>query len=718
MTATAVAEPVPEAPAPPRRDRRLRYTFVLAGIGLVVFGVVSLCVGRRVLGPGQAIAALFGQDDASTNALVQDSRLPRTLIAACVGAALAVAGATSQALTRNPLAGPSVLGLVHASAFAVVALIAVASPGPGVLTAAAVLGSTVCFGAVFAFASVGSRGPSPARLTLAGVGLTGVFLAGIEFFVIYDEVTFESARRWISGSLADRPLDALLPVLPVLAVGWILALAMGPALDLLETGDEVASSLGQRVLASRLGAGAAVCLLTGAAVAVGGPIVFIGLMVPHVCRKLVGAANRAVIPASLVVGALFLVVADTIARRPFGAGELPVGVITALVGGPVFVLVAREARRIAVTQATAPPVPLDAPPEPTGLRTRWRARDRYVGVRLPWTTVRFRPAVPLAFLALAAVAVAALVAHLVVGEYHLSVGAVIDALRGDGDAGNRFVVRQLRLPRPLVGLAAGAAFGLSGALLQRVTGNDLASPDLLGVMAGANLGVTVLTFGFPELPATMRLPVALVCGLAAGLLVLLVAGGGGRAPLRVLLIGAGVTVVAQAVVAAVAANGELVHAFRIVLWIVGGLYGRSWTELNIAVNSLFVLAPAAFLLSRRLDHMEMGDDLAVAVGVPVRSTRGAAFVVACSLAAVGVATTGPIAFVGLAAPHLARRLVGDATAGLLAVSAAAGAAVVVIADLVARTALAPREIPTGVLVPLVGVPVLLTLLHRQGRDRA
>ncbi len=371
-----------------------------------------------------------------------------------------------------------------------------------------------------------------------------------------------------------------------------------------------------------------------------------------------------------------------------------------------------------MTQTAIPPVDIGEPPEPPGLRTRWRARDRYVGIRLPWTTVRFRPVVPLAFLALVAVAVAGLIAHLVVGEYHLSVGAVIDALRGDGDAGNRFVVRQLRLPRPLVGLAAGAAFGLSGALLQRVTGNDLASPDLLGVVAGANLGITVLTFGFPELPATMRLPVALVCGLAAGVLVLLAAGGGGRAPLRVLLIGAGVTVVAQAVVAAVAANGELVHAFRIVLWIVGGLYGRSWTELNIAVNSLWVLAPAAFLLCRRLDHMEMGDDLAVAVGVPVRSTRGAAFVVACALAAVGVATTGPIAFVGLAAPHLARRLVGDATAGLLAVSAAAGAVVVVLADLVARTALAPREIPTGVLVPLVGVPVLLSLLLRQGRDRA
>ncbi len=343
MTAPTTVAPLADAPPePPWRDRRLRLTLVLGGFGLILFGVISLCVGHRILGPGQAVGALFGRGDASTNALVQDSRLPRTLIAACVGAGLAVAGATSQALTRNPLAGPSVLGLVHASAFAVVALIAVASPGPGVLTAAAVLGSTVCFAAVFLFASAGSRGPSPARLTLAGVGLTGVFLAGIEFFVIYDEVTFESARRWISGSIADRPLDALVPVLPVLVVGWVLALAMAPALDLLESGDDVASSLGQRVRASRLGAGAAVCLLTGAAVAVGGPIVFIGLMVPHVCRRLVGAANRAVVPASFVVGALFLVVADTIARRPFGAGELPVGVITALVGGPVFVLVARR----------------------------------------------------------------------------------------------------------------------------------------------------------------------------------------------------------------------------------------------------------------------------------------------------------------------------------------------------------------------------------------
>lgn len=372
----------------------------------------------------------------------------------------------------------------------------------------------------------------------------------------------------------------------------------------------------------------------------------------------------------------------------------------------------------------APPVPTTVsdpdgtdpsrghPPGP-----RPRLRDRRIDIRLPWTTLPIRPVVPIAFVALAAVALAALVAHLVVGEYGISVGAVLDALNGHGDPGTRFVVVELRLPRPLVGLAAGAAFGMSGALLQRVTGNDLAAPDLLGVVAGANLGVTALTFGFPGVPATMRLPVALVSGLVVGGLVLLVAGGG-RSPLRVLLVGVGFTAVAQAIVAAVVVTGSLVNAFRIVLWMVGGLYGRSWFELEVAVNSLLVLTPAAFLLARRIDHMEMGTDLAVSLGVPVRSTRVAAFAVSCALAAVGVATVGPIAFLGLAAPHVARRLVGNATAGLLAVSAAAGAAVVVVADLAARTMLAPREIPTGVLIPFVGAPVLLSLLHRQARERA
>ncbi|MGE3621619.1 MAG: iron ABC transporter permease [Acidimicrobiia bacterium] len=345
--------------------------------------------------------------------------------------------------------------------------------------------------------------------------------------------------------------------------------------------------------------------------------------------------------------------------------------------------------------------------------TRPPLRRRTVALRLPSTTLRLRPIVPVALAGLVLTLLALTVAHLVVGEAGLPVATVLDVLRGGGHPDDRFVVTELRLPRPLVAMAAGAAFGMSGTLLQRLSGNDLASPDLVGVVGGANLGVAVLYFGFPDQAAAWRLPAAALGGLSVGLLVLAAAGFGRAAGTRVLLVGAGVGVVAQAVVSAIVAAGSLVFASRIVLWTVGGLYGRSWTELNMVLNAGWILVPAAVLVARNLDHLDVGDDLATGLGVDVGRTRAVAALVATGLAVVAVTAVGPIAFVGLVAPHLGRRLVGPATAALLAVSAATGAVVVVLADLVGRTLMAPTEIPTGALVPFVGVPVLLGLLHRR-----
>jgi iron complex transport system permease protein len=348
--------------------------------------------------------------------------------------------------------------------------------------------------------------------------------------------------------------------------------------------------------------------------------------------------------------------------------------------------------------------------------TSWKVaadRIRHGTIRVPlgWTSVQVRPVLVLV-LGLAVLAMLALlVAHLVVGGYGMPASEAIDALFGGGDQDTQFVVSNLRLPRPLVALAAGAAFGASGALLQRISGNQLASPDLLGVLGGANLAVVVLSFGFPSAGRTWVLPVALLGGFAAAGVVALTAGRH-ASPLTALMIGTAITVIANAVTTAVVASGQVVQAYAIVLWLVGGLYSRSWYEFNVAINALFVLLPLSLLLARRIDHLDMGRELAVGLGVPVRSTRTAALILAGAMAAVGVAVSGPLAFVGLVAPHMARRLVGDATSGLLLVSAAMGALVVCFADLLARS-IWSDELPTGVIVPALGIPLLLVLLRRR-----
>lgn len=317
---------------------------VPAGLGLLLLAcVASLCVGQgELLAPWDAVRAVLdgGHRDA---ALVRDARLPRTVIALVVGGALGVAGVLVQALTRNPLASPSTLGLVHGAVFAVVLAVVTVAPPRGLLGVAAVLGALVVTAVVVAFGS-GAGPAAGSRMVLLGLALAALFLAGIQFLLVLDERVFEEVRRWIVGAFTDQTFDALVPYTPLFVAGGLLAFATAAALDVLGSDHDVAVALGQRVRRVQAAAAAAVCLLVGGAVALGGPIVFVGLVVPHAARRLVGSEHRAVLPVALVLGAILVVVADTLARRILPTHEVPVGAVTAVLGGPVFVWLARGRR--------------------------------------------------------------------------------------------------------------------------------------------------------------------------------------------------------------------------------------------------------------------------------------------------------------------------------------------------------------------------------------
>lgn len=313
---------------------------------------------------------------------------------------------------------------------------------------------------------------------------------------------------------------------------------------------------------------------------------------------------------------------------------------------------------------------------------------------------------------LMAVPVAALYA-LTVGSSDLSVLETATALIGAGDDGAVFVVRGLRLPRVLVAIAAGAGLGASGTLLQGLLRNPLGSPDVMGVTAGASLAA-VLAIGAELSPLLLPAAAAAGAGLAAVTLHLLTtrAGAGGA---RLTLAGIGIHAIASSATVLAVARLPFGRLGAAEVWLAGSLHARNWTHVTAIGVALGAALPAAFALTRRLDVLELGDEIAIGAGVPVRTTRIQLLAAATLLAGAAVAVTGPIGFVALGAPHIARRLVGHAGATTLGAAALVGGLLLLAADLLGQRLFHPTPIAAGVVTAVLGAPYLLWLLHRWGR---
>ena len=320
------------------------------GMGLAL-GVVVLLVcllasvrfGAAEVGTGDVIRAFVGYDGSEEAIIVRELRVPRALIAALVGASLAVAGGIMQGLTRNPLADPGILGIEAGAALAVVGavfLLGVSSLSTYALFAFVGSGATAVF--VYALGSVGRGGMTATRLTVAGAAFAALLSSMTTAMLILSQRTLEEIRFWLAGSVAGRDLGLLLQVLPYMLVGLLLSLALGRQITTLSLGDDVAVGLGQRTAPVKALAAVGVVLLAGSSVAIAGPIGFVGLVVPHVARFLVGVDYRWILPYSVIFGAILLVSADLAARIVVRPQELPVGVMTALVGAPFFVYLARR----------------------------------------------------------------------------------------------------------------------------------------------------------------------------------------------------------------------------------------------------------------------------------------------------------------------------------------------------------------------------------------
>lgn len=325
---------------------RSRYALVVglpAGFGLLVLSLLaSVRFGAADVGTAEVFQAFTDYDGSQSDVIIRTLRVPRAIIAALVGACLAVAGTIMQGLTRNPLAEPGILGINAGAALAVVGGIFLF--GVSSLSGYAIFafgGAGVTAATVYGLGSLGRGGMSPMRVTIAGAAMMTLLTSLMTAVLIVNRQTLEQIRFWLAGSVAGRDLDLLLQVLPYMAAGLLLALAMARQITTLALGDDVAIGLGQRTGLTKAAAAVAVVLLAGSAVAIAGPVAFVGLIVPHLVRFFVGVDYRWVLPYAAVAGAILLVWSDVASRLVLSPQEIPVGVTTALVGAPFFIYLAR-----------------------------------------------------------------------------------------------------------------------------------------------------------------------------------------------------------------------------------------------------------------------------------------------------------------------------------------------------------------------------------------
>jgi iron complex transport system permease protein len=315
---------------------------------LLTVCVLSLMVGRQALSPVDVVRALLVGGSGDAVDIVRGLRLERTLVAVTVGAALGAAGALMQALTRNPLADPGLLGVNAGAAAAVVTGFAFLGVSSGFAQMwLALVGAAAASVVVYLLGTGGRSGATPARLALAGAAITAVLFSYINALAFSDQENFDRLRFWTVGSVVNRGLDTLAAALPFLALGGVLALLVAPGLNALAMGDDSGRALGVRIGRTRALTAIAVTLLCGAATAVAGPIGFIGLTVPHVARALVGPDQRRILPLSMVLASSFLVLADVVGRVISSGAEIEAGIMTAILGGPVFIAIVRRRRLVA-----------------------------------------------------------------------------------------------------------------------------------------------------------------------------------------------------------------------------------------------------------------------------------------------------------------------------------------------------------------------------------
>jgi iron complex transport system permease protein len=605
------------------------------------------------------------------------STLPRLATAFIAGAALALSGALFQHVLRNPLASPTTLGI---SAGANVMLAVSMLFFPGLLgigrDGVALIGSALAACVVFAVGS--RRGFSPLSLVLSGM-LISLWCGSLAaMLTLLNDRYLVSLFIWGAGSLAQESWDIPLALfLKTMLLAIACAFILRP-LALLELGEGGAIALGVKLFRLRLTALAIAVALSAFVTSAVGVIGFIGLVGP-IAARLAGArrASHLFIWSGLIGGALLLLT-DAATQVLAGALSdfLPTGAVTAVFGSPLLLI----------------------------LLPQVKLRHRAAVVSMLIEKRYFRPktlALGAFCLLIVTILLAALVGRSTDGGWVL---LPID--RWD-------LILPLRLPKILAALACGSMLAAAGTILQRLTGNEMASPEVLGVSAGATLGLVAAVFALAAPGLGAQFGFASAGALIVLLLILLFALRSGLAPERVLLAGIALSAMIDAVVGVLSATGDP-RALLLLRWMSGSTYNVDWQAALASACIAAVLVGSTLRLGRWLDLLPLGPPAAMALGVPLTRARLVLFLLAGLLSAVATICVGPLTFVGLMAPHLAREIGLRRAAPQLVGAVAVGACLMVIADWIGRTIAFPYQLPAGLVSALIGAPFLMLMLRRKG----
>jgi iron complex transport system permease protein len=310
---------------------------------LVLLMCASIVYGYTETSWKMILDAFQNNNGSNEHIVIETVRLPRALIAAAVGSSLAISGVLMQTLTKNPLASPGIFGVNAGAGFAVVLAVTLFSVSNlQAFTWISFLGAAVAAIAVYTIGATGREGLTPMKLTLAGAAMSAMFASFTQGFLVINEAAFEQVLFWLAGSVEGRKMEILLNVLPYLLLGWLGSIIIASKMNVLSMGEDVAKGLGVNTGFLKIIVAIIVILLAGGSVAIAGPIGFIGIVIPHLTRFIVGIDHRWLIPFSGVLGGILLLVADILARYIIMPQEIPVGVMTAIIGTPFFIYIARK----------------------------------------------------------------------------------------------------------------------------------------------------------------------------------------------------------------------------------------------------------------------------------------------------------------------------------------------------------------------------------------
>lgn len=663
----------------------------------VLVGMWHLTQGTSGVGAGDLVRYFTGERENTGGAPVAEiligSRLPRLLAGVAVGFALGAAGALLQSVTHNTLASPDTLAVTAGSYLTLSLVAAFGLTVPLWASGAVAFAGGLAAAALVLLLAGRAAGTSGTRLILAGSAIAMALDSATAMVLILFKENTTGLFAWGSGSLAQMNIDASVRALPVVVVVLCVALALSRRLDVMNLGDDAASTLGVPIRATRVIAVICAVVLTGTAVTLAGPIAFVGLGAPVFARLIAGRARALrrhlfLVPAAGLLGALLILLADATLRAvqgADGAASIPTGVPTALLGSVVIVVLALRLRDTGRLR------------QPPHARVAARSRRAFLLV-VSGTAVLL--------------AVAAVVAVLA-GSLWLRTGDVALWIQG---AAPDLIGQALddRVPRVVAAILAGAALGLAGCVVQGAVRNPLAEPGVLGITAGAGLGAVVIVTSGLSGGRPLLIVAAVVTGLATFGLIALLSWRGGFLPDRFVLIGIGCGYGLSSVTTFLLLRADPWNTPRIFTWLSGTTYGRTFPDVVPVAVALALALPVLLAMRNRLDLLAVDEDTPRIVGIrPVR-VRFAALAIAAVLAALSVAAVGVVGFVGLVAPHLARSLVGARHGRSIPVAMLLGGLLVCVADALGRTVVAPSQVPAGLMIALVGAPYFVWVL-RQSR---